>query len=699
MEIAVASWDTLDTLPQHPAVRIPKADDQWWVVHWAHGVLMAAQAYTPEVDLEDPPRGTQRLLKATTLTGREGAPCKALYMALYWAQGSANGADTPEPTEAWVKQAEAMRDYNLHHPFDDSPPALRWPTDPPETVQKLAHLTRNRTKATMRTPAEPPLRDPGQQATHPFFQPHDPPVPPPPVPPKRAGQRRGAPAPSPQQARRDGRAATSKPPASPTTLPTSSASAPLDPPLRRPDQASSSSSLLPHALPQPKAYSQYHKGMKFQQPFRNDHTGDWIWCEGTIQYRLQDPGPNSGVKIRVTWHRQKELDKGSRVPDKPLGDTLELNSAHSIRGVTPENKAHRGTKYNGELPPESSQGLPPPCLPKRPPPSKRSPGPNHPPRRGKCQERGPPQTRPAPMEATVNLLDLNHPAITCSKDATSALRELPMAQGTECIPHLLTFQEQGLQRDDPPEPTPIYTPDEKAYKCYWHKGTPLYAWAVINVHLVNHLSIAGRLSVYEVVGDGWQLNVINVYVPFGDATELFLQALAEAYRQMAMLAPTIIIGDMNAPHTPADQGGQATPRDHAVRDIIQMLGLPDLTANLEGQPSHFSHPTEAAPSRINICCGDTTTISRAEARYGPLLLGPTGQRPLQIRLTIPNFPPSPREDAGQGLPPSLKCPHCMEKHFWSQYHRAIDCAWRNQGDPQDLLTAMHTAAVACGFQQ
>ena len=47
-----------------------------------------------------------------------------------------------------------------------------------------------------------------------------------------------------------------------------------------------------------------------------------------------------------------------------------------------------------------------------------------------------------------------------------------MAQGPEWVPHLLAFQEQGLQRDDPTETTPIYTPDQKAYKCYWHKGTP-----------------------------------------------------------------------------------------------------------------------------------------------------------------------------------------------------------------------------------
>ena len=131
-----------------------------------------------------------------------------------------------------------------------------------------------------------------------------------------------------------------------------------------------------------------------------------------------------------------------------------------------------------------------------------------------------------------------------------------MAQGTEWVPQLLTFQEQGLQRDKLPEHTPIYTPDQKVYKCYWHKGAPLYARAGIHVHLVQYLSIPGRLSVYEVLGDAWQLNVINAHVPFGEATEPFLQALAEEYRQMAMLAPAIIMGDMNAAPTPADREGR-----------------------------------------------------------------------------------------------------------------------------------------------
>ena len=93
----------------------------------------------------------------------------------------------------------------------------------------------------------------------------------------------------------------------------------------------------------------------------------------------------------------------------------------------------------------------------------------------------------------------------------------------------------------------------------------------------------------------------------------FSKVLAEAYRQLAMLASTIIIGDMNAAPTPADRGGQATPQDHAVRNTIEMLGLVDLTANLEGQPSHFPHQTDAAPSRIDVCYGDPTTIIRVEA--------------------------------------------------------------------------------------
>ena len=35
IELAIASWDTLDIPPQQPAIHILKADAQWWVLHWA----------------------------------------------------------------------------------------------------------------------------------------------------------------------------------------------------------------------------------------------------------------------------------------------------------------------------------------------------------------------------------------------------------------------------------------------------------------------------------------------------------------------------------------------------------------------------------------------------------------------------------------------------------------------------------------
>ena len=78
------------------------------------------------------------------------------------------------------------------------------------------------------------------------------------------------------------------------------------------------------------------------------------------------------------------------------------------------------------------------------------------------------------------------------------------------------------------------------------------------MHLVEHLSTPGRLSANKVVGDGWQLDVINTHVSFGEATNPVLHACAGAYRQMAIVALTIIIGDMNAAPSQADRGDRAT---------------------------------------------------------------------------------------------------------------------------------------------
>ena len=158
IELAIASWDTLDTPPQQPAIHIPKADALWWVLHWAHGVLMAAQAYTPEIDPEDPRRGPQRLLQATTLTGREGASWEALHTALYWAQGSSNSLDTPEPTEAWVPAGQGHEELPPSPPLRRQPGvtamAIRSPGDGAQARRPHAQPRKSEHANTGRTPTE-----------------------------------------------------------------------------------------------------------------------------------------------------------------------------------------------------------------------------------------------------------------------------------------------------------------------------------------------------------------------------------------------------------------------------------------------------------------------------------------------------------------------------------------------------------------
>ena len=72
----------------------------------------------PDLHPSDRPGGPPTRLAGTP----PNHPWEALYTALYWAQGSPHAPDTRESTEAWVMQAKTMRNYHLHHPFDDSPP-------------------------------------------------------------------------------------------------------------------------------------------------------------------------------------------------------------------------------------------------------------------------------------------------------------------------------------------------------------------------------------------------------------------------------------------------------------------------------------------------------------------------------------------------------------------------------------------------
>ena len=92
-----------------------------------------------------------------------------------------------------------------------------------------------------------------------------------------------------------------------------------------------------------------------------------------------------------------------------------------------------------------------------------------------------------------------------------------------------------------------------------------------------------------------------MHVSFGDATHTFLRHLIEAYRQLAIMGPTVIIGDSNAAPTMDDCGGRPTPEDTALKVTMQHLGLQDLTASLRGQPSHQPPQAGSTDSRINLC--------------------------------------------------------------------------------------------------
>ena len=177
-----------------------------------------------------------------------------------------------------------------------------------------------------------------------------------------------------------------------------------------------------------------------------------------------------------------------------------------------------------------------------------------------------------------------------------------MAQGTEWVPHPLTFQEQGLRRDDPPEPTPIYlhTPGPESVQMLLAQGDPPICPSLHPrpprpppEHPRKTKRPRGRL---------------------GRMTAQRHQRPRPLRRRHRTLPPSpgrsIPADGRTCPHhhhrqhesrhNPADGGGQPTPQDHAVRNTIGMLGLADLTANLEGQPSHFPHQTESAPSRIDV---------------------------------------------------------------------------------------------------
>ena len=282
-------------------------------------------------------------------------------------------------------------------------------------------------------------------------------------------------------------------------------------------------------------------------------------------------------------------------------------------------------------------------------------------------------------------------------DAAKApdLQDVPIM--AKCDLDAMVWQKQALKTQAVcPNLTPVLTRTGHRYRITWVKGVPKSHKGEVKVHVHDHLGVEGRLAAYELVGPTWQLNVINVHVPFGDATETFLEHLMETYRQLAMMGPTVTIGDFNAAPSADNCGGRQTPEDAAVQVAMQHLGLQDLTASLRGQPSHRPRQPCAADSRIDRCYSDSAHVEVTQAHYHDLPSKITGHRPLEIQIKVLQVPPASRDGMDHEKQPPIKLPEEHDTHKWIAYHRTVQRILGQQ-DKTDLNLAMQQAAAACGL--
>ena len=228
--------------------------------------------------------------------------------------------------------------------------------------------------------------------------------------------------------------------------------------------------------------------------------------------------------------------------------------------------------------------------------------------------------------ALVSMMSLKEPGVVYDLAKASDSQDIPIM--AECDPDAMLWQEQALKtRTDTPNLTPALTRTGYQYQTTWVRPVLISDKRKIHVPVHRHVGIEGRLAAYDLVGPTWQLNVIDVHVPFSDAMDTFLEHLMEAYRQLAMMQPTVIIGDFNAAPTMDDRGGQPTPEDMTVRMAMQHLDLQDLTTSLRGQASYWPPQPGSTDSRIDLCYADPTHVEVTQTKYHDLPSKATGHRP------------------------------------------------------------------------
>ena len=287
-------------------------------------------------------------------------------------------------------------------------------------------------------------------------------------------------------------------------------------------------------------------------------------------------------------------------------------------------------------------------------------------------------------------MSLNEPGALY--DATKALDLQDVPIMAKCDPDAMVWQEQALKTQTThPRLTPILTRTGHQYRTTWVKGVPISHNSEVQVHIHHQLGVEGRLAAYELVGPTWQLNVINVHVPFGDATETFLEHLMEAYRQLAMIGPTVIIGDFNADPSADDRGGLPTPEDAAVQVAMQHLGLQDLTASLRGQPSHRPPQPGAADSRIDLCYADSAHVEVTRVQNHDLPSKITGHRALEVQIKVLQVPPASRDGMDHEEQPPIQPPGENDTHGWVAYYRTVQRILGKQ-DKTDLNLALEAGS-------
>ena len=125
-------------------------------------------------------------------------------------------------------------------------------------------------------------------------------------------------------------------------------------------------------------------------------------------------------------------------------------------------------------------------------------------------------------------MSLNEPGALYDAAKAPDLQDVPVMAKYD--PDAMVWQEQALKTQAAyPSLTPLLTRTGHQYRTTLIKGVPISHKGEVQAHVHHDLGVEGRLAAYELVGPTWQLNVINVQVPFGEATETFLEHLMEAY--------------------------------------------------------------------------------------------------------------------------------------------------------------------------